>query len=114
MNQIVKVFKYSEDGTGAITATAAVPTEGGFRRVVSVTMHLSGDPGAEDFTITLDADAGAAYDTLLNTQAMSGVVDFVWFPDGEIILGPGDALDFAMTGAADEDYGLQTTMREVT
>lgn len=108
------VHKYPFTGAAAIAAESAVPAESGKRRLVSVTLHFSADPGVENLTITLDANAGAAYDTLLKIQAMSGVVDFVWVPPVEIILEPGDAIDIVQANALTRTYGLQVTMREVS
>jgi hypothetical protein len=114
MSNFVKVFKHKSTGTGVIADTFALPSDAPPRKLCCVTAHFSADPGAENLTITLNAGAGALYDTLLKTQAMSGITDFVWYPDGDLILESGDALDFAMAGAAARVYGIQVTMREVT
>lgn len=111
---IVTIFKYDFTGTGAIIESATLPDPGQHRRLVSITAHFNGDPGIEDLAISLFANAGVVYNTLLKIQAMSGIIDFLWFPSGEIILEPGDEIDIAMTGAAGRVYGIQVTMREVS
>lgn len=111
---IVGIVKKNFTGSAAIAASVAVPSPGGHYEVASVTLHYSADPGVEDLTITLNANAGVAYDTLLKTQPMSGVTDFVWAPDFELILEPGDSLDIAQANATAKTYGLQTTLKEVT
>ncbi|MCK5644419.1 MAG: hypothetical protein KAJ19_26705 [Gammaproteobacteria bacterium] len=111
---MITTFKYPFTGTGAIAETALAPAIGQHRELLSITAHFNGDPGVEDLTITLNAVAGAVYDTLLKTQPMSGVIDFIWGPDVRIILEPGDAIDLAMTGAGGKIYGIQVTMVEVS
>ncbi|MCK4958402.1 MAG: hypothetical protein KAT00_03360 [Planctomycetes bacterium] len=107
-------MKYQTTGAAAIAAAALVPLESGNRELISVTLHFSADPGVEDLTITLNNVNGAAYDSLLKTQAMTGVIDFVWSPSGRIILQPGDSLDVAQTNALTRTYGLEVTVKEVS
>lgn len=114
MNYPPHVWKYPFTGTGAIIESATVPADSGRRRLVSITAHFNGDPGVEDLVISLFANAGVAYNTVLKRQPMSGVVDFVWYPSREQILDPGDEIDIAMTGAAGRVYGIEVTMREVS
>ncbi len=114
MADIIAIFKYNFTDTGAIAESAVLPDPGQHRKLVSITIHFNGDPGVEDLNISLFANAGVVYNTLLKTQAMLGVTDFLWFPNGEIILEPGDEIDIAMTGAAGRIYGIQVTMREVS
>jgi hypothetical protein len=83
-------------------------------KVSNFTLNFSADPGAENLVVTLNAGAGAVYDTILLTKAMSGVLDLAWFPDGELILEPGDSLDFAQANGNSRTWGLQVTLREVT
>ncbi len=78
MADIITTFKYNFTGNAAIAAEAALPEPGQFRRVVSATLHLSADPGVTDFTVTLDSREGAIYDTLIGTQAMSGITNLLW------------------------------------
>lgn len=115
MNYPPKVWKYPATGAVAIgvTAVALVPLDSGPREVTEVTIHLSGDPGVVSLTITKNNVNGVAYDTLLKTQPMSGIVDFVWYPSGREILQPGDALDFVMANGTGKTWGLETTMMEV-
>ena len=107
------VMKYPTTGAAAIAAVALVPLDSGSRELVSMTLHFSADPGVENLTITLNNVNGVAYDTLLKTQAMTGIVDFVWYPSGRTILQPGDSLDIAQANALTRTYGLEITMKEV-
>ncbi len=110
-----KITKYPAAGVVAIgaTAVALVPLDSGPREVTEVTLHLSGDPGVVTLTITKNNVNGTPYDTLLKTQAMSGVIDFVWYPSRREILQPGDALDFVMANGTGKTWSLETTMMEV-
>lgn len=114
MADIIKVFKYNFTGAAAIAASCVVPTEGQHREIVSLTLHFSADPGVENLTITLNNVNGAAYDTLFVTKAMSGVTNWVWYPEGETILQPGDSLDIAQANATLKTYGIEVTMKEVS
>lgn len=99
--------------TGAAAIAIGLDIPGGHYELISVTAHFSGDPGVENLTITLDANAGAAYDVNLLTQAMSGVTNLLWQPDAPLILERGDQLEIAMTNANTRTYGIQITLLEV-
>jgi hypothetical protein len=83
-------------GTGAITLSKTAATKGD--KLVMVSLHLSSVTGtSEAFTATLDANAGAAYDTLLLSvnPCNLGITDYVWIPDQGIYLDASDAIDLA-------------------
>lgn len=70
-------------------------------------IHLNAVGGAGDLTITLDAAAGAAYDTVLMTQDMTTVTDLVWQPDMPIYFDAGDKLVVAWANAGAKTYGYE-------
>lgn len=106
------VNKTSATGTGAITASHAVT---GNERVLSVTLHFNTAPTtSQSFTITLDANDGASYDTLLFSidPSASSITDLVWFPDGDLVCEDGDAIDLAYTNTDGRTYGVQITTED--
>ena len=108
-------YKINATGAGAIAATMTVPV-GTTYRLVSVSLHNSAAPTtSENLTITLDANAGAAYDTLLYTidLAAAAVTDLMWSPDEEKFLEGGDAIDVAYANTDVVTYGVQITVKEV-
>ena len=110
MNMFKRVLKSNFTGAAAIAVALDIP--GGHYELKSMTAHFSADPGVENLTVTLDTNAGAVYDMNLLTQAMSGVTDLLWQPDG-IILEAGDQIEIAMTNASTRTYGIQITLVEV-
>jgi hypothetical protein len=63
--------------------------------------------GTGNLTITLNSNAGVAFDTLLLTQDMSAVTDsFLWQPDIPIELETGDSIDIAWANEGTVTYGL--------
>jgi len=109
-----RVFnKTSATGTGAISASHSVTS---WERLLSVTLHFNTAPTtSQNYTITLDANDGAAYDTLLFSidPSVSSATDVVWFPDGDLILEDGDAVDLAYTNTDGRTYGVQITTEDV-
>jgi hypothetical protein len=90
-------------GTVAI-ATTLVPAQA--FRLKEVRIHLSAAGGAGNFTATVDANAGTAYDLNIITQDMTAVVDFIWQPDTPLQFESGDEIDFAWANANGRTYGL--------
>ena len=112
---MASVFKVNSTGAAGIAASLTVPS-GQHYRLVSVTVNLSAAPTtSEDFTITLDANAAAAYDTLLYSLdlAAGATTDVVWLPDEPLILEGGDAVDVAYTNTDTGTYGVQITAEAV-
>lgn len=72
----------------------------------SVAVHLSAAGGAGDLTVTLDANAGAAYDVILLTQDMTSIADLLWQPDRPIELAKDDKIVVAWANAGAKTYGL--------
>jgi hypothetical protein len=89
-------------GNIATTVAPAVPWV-----LLEVRLHLSAAGGANNFTATMDAGAGAAYDCVLLTQDMTSAVNVHWQPDRPIVFSKTDELDFAWTNSNSRTYGLE-------
>jgi len=104
------VTKGSTTGAGAITASQAA-ADGD--KLASVNIHFSAAPTtSEDLTITIDANDGSAYDTVLAKidPAEFSLTDYVFVPEGDILLESGDAIDIAYTNTDAVTYGVQITL----
>lgn len=99
----MSVFKDIATGAAAIAKTC---TPSNSSALDSIMLHLSAAGGAGNLTVTIDAVAGAAYDTVLLTQDMTSVVDLYWQPDRPIELDNGDKIVIAWANAAGRTYGL--------
>ena len=98
-------------GAIALSATAVKATE-----LKSVSLNLNTAPTtSENFTITLNANAGAAYDILLYSVDLSSgsTTTMVWYPDEPLFLETGDSIDVAYTNTDTRTYGVQITMLEL-
>ena len=107
------INKTSATGSGAIAASRAIS---GNERLCSVTLHFSSAPTtSQDFTITIDANDGAAYDYLLASidPSIGSLTDYVWMADGDLFLEDGDAVDLAYTNTDARTYGVQITTESV-
>lgn len=95
--------------TGA-TAIAATLTAYDTVTIKQVVVHFSAAPVAsENFVITLDAYAGAAYDTVLYTvdPSVSSITDLVWIPDdGAFTMVYGDELDITFANTNTNTIGI--------
>ena len=106
------VFKVNATGGNAIAASMSVPV-GATYRIISVSLNLNAAPTtSENYTITLDANAGAAYDLLLYSLDLStsSTTDVLWQPDQPLYLEGGDAIDVAYANTDTGTYGVQITM----
>jgi hypothetical protein len=92
--------------TGAIAIASTLDPVQTFQ-LEEFRLHLSAAGGAGNLTITLDAIAGAAYDTVLFTQDMTSVVDLHWQPTRPINFSNGDKLVIAWANASTRTYGLE-------
>ena len=109
------VYKINATGAAAIAATMTVPA-GRAYELISVSCKFSAAPTtSEAFTITLDANAGATYDTLLYTldPSLTAVTSLLWQPDGPLYLEGGDAVDVVYTNTDTRTYGVQITVARV-
>lgn len=106
------VYKVNGTGAASIATSMTVPTGQTFR-LLSVTVNLNVAPTtSEDLTITLNANAGAAYDTLLYSldPSAASVTDILWTPDVLVLLEGGDAVDVAWFNSDARTYGVQITV----
>ncbi len=82
----------------------------------SVTLNLSVAPTtSQNFTIMLDAGAGAAYDTLLYSGDLSaiggGTTDLLWQPEGMFLCDSTDAISVTWANSDSRTYGLRLVVR---
>ena len=109
------VFKINAEGNGIIAESMTVPV-GATYRLVSVSLKLDIAPTtSENYTLTLNANAGGAWDVLLYSvdPAAGSDTDIVWMPDEELFLEGGDAVDAAYAGTDGEAWALQFTVKAV-
>lgn len=110
-SNVGRLTTYFGTGAGALSETIT-PGEG--FRVICVMLHLSAAPTtAENATITFAANQGAAYATVLNTQAMAGLTDYVWFPPNDLYLVIGDSITVAWTNTDTKTWGLLVQVENV-
>ena len=109
------VYKVNGTGATAIATSMTVPT-GQTYQLVSVSCKFNVAPvTSENFTITLNANAGAAYDVLLYTvdPSVASLTSLLWQPDEPVLLEGGDAIDVAYANSDLGTYGLQITAQGV-
>ena len=109
------VFKINHTGTALLAFTGVVPA-GQHYRLVSVSCNFNAAPTtSENFTVTLDANAGAIYDLLLYSldPSAASTTDILWQPDEEIILEGGDEIDVQFDNTDAVNYGAQITFKAV-
>lgn len=93
--------------TGAV-AVAMTIAPGVAWQLEEVRVHLSATGGAaENLTATMDAGAGAAYDTVILSQAMAAVADIVYRPERPHIFTSTDELDIAYANSNGRTYGIE-------
>ncbi len=78
--------------SAANTAQTVSTTTGPIRRLKLVTVKYSGAV-TQNVTITLNAGAGASWDTLLQTIALVAATDGTWTPDDPIYILQDDVID---------------------
>lgn len=107
--QIVNTY-----GTGAaalsLTFTAIKACQ-----LIAVTNKFSSAPTtSENFTVTLDATNGAAYDvTLYSVDPSAGsLTSIVWMPDDPFYVMTGDKVTVAYTNTDTRTYGTQIIIKE--
>ena len=93
-------------GAAAISSTTAAAAE---FKLLKVVCHFSAAPTtSEDYSITLDSAAGAAYDTVLfsTDPSTSSATDIVFEPEGVANLKSGDEIVVAYTNTDTRTYGV--------
>lgn len=106
MGEIIK----RHHATGAAAISETVSPASSFQ-IECLKVHLSAAGGAGDLTITVDANAGAAYDVVILTQDMTAVTDLVWAPERPWYFESGDKLVIAWANANTRTYGLELSWR---
>ena len=104
-----------KDSTTGAAAIAASYTTANAARLIGVSVKFSIAPTTgQSITVTLNANAGAAYDILLYTLdvAAGSTTTILWAPEKETWLEPGDAIDVAYTNSDTRTYGVQITVVE--
>ncbi|MBE7462870.1 MAG: hypothetical protein HS116_05170 [Planctomycetes bacterium] len=102
---------YVHRATGAASLAITVTPSGSEWELLALRIHLSGAAAAENLTITLDAAAGAAYDTVVYSKAMSGLTDVLEVFARPIPFNAGDALVIAWANGNSRTYGLELLWR---
>lgn len=73
----------------------------------SIRIHLNAAGGSGNLTITVDANAGAAYDAVLATQDMTAITDYLYQPTRPIPFSDGDKLIITWPNAGAKTYGME-------
>jgi hypothetical protein len=108
---MAKNIPFRATGAAAIASSLTPP---GPIELVCVKLHLSAAGGAaENFTVTINSETAAAYDTLLFSQDMNTVTDILWLPDQPIPIVNNDVIDFAYANSNTRTYGLEAIYRRV-
>ena len=101
-------------GAGAIATTTAVSANW---KLDHISVHLSAAPTtSQDLSISIDANDGAAYDTILLKQDLSAssATDIVYKnPLGDLILESGDEIKVAYTNTDGVTYGLRVVGEKI-
>lgn len=92
--------------TGA-AAVAMTVAPGVAWQLEEIRIHLSAGGAATDLTLTVDAGAGANYDVLIATQAMNGVLNYIYQPTRPLLFNPTDELDIAYANGGGATYGIE-------
>jgi hypothetical protein len=109
------IFKINATGAAAIAATATVPA-GVHYALVSVTCKFSAAPTtSENLTVTLDANAGAAYDVVIYTlnPSTGSTTSVLYQPTYPLVFEPGDKITVAFANTDTRTYGVQITLQAV-
>lgn len=101
------VIVVTATGSSAINTTTSIGAE---FRLLKVMVHFSAAPTtSENLVVTCDSNAGAAYDTILDSvdPSSSSVADWVFAPVGETgKFVSGDEIKVTFTNTDTETYGL--------
>lgn len=105
----VTVLRSSTTGSGAVAIASAFASK---MKIRSISGHASAAV-VEALTIGLDSLTGAAYDTNLQEVA-AGWTDFLWLPDGDLLLEAGDEIAIACANSGAATYGIEIIAEEVS
>ncbi len=85
-----RVDRHSDASNANTQLTLPVPA-GELRQLLFATVKYSG-AASTTITVWINSGAGAAYDVLLDSRTLSANTDYVYIPDGEILLADDDSL----------------------
>ena len=102
----------TQQATGS-SSVAMTVTPTGASQLESIRIHLSSAGGAGSFTVTVDAAAGSAYDTVILTQDMTSVTNYIWQPSQPISLKSDDKIVIAWANANGRTYGIDVYYRSI-
>ena len=97
-------------GAGAINTTGAALTSQATLEAITIHVGVAAN-AVENLVVTVDAIDGAAYDTVLLTQAMAGVTD-VALTDLGIPLYAGDALKVLWANTDGRTIGVRLCLED--
>lgn len=87
----------------AVTLAPGVPF-----KLVEVRIHLDAATAtSEDFTLTMDAAAGAAYDHVILAKDLDTLTDYTYFFEYDRYFTDDDEIDFAWANTNTKTYGLE-------
>jgi hypothetical protein len=103
------------NATGSAAIATSTSLSAAFR-LSSVTLLFNTAPTtSENFTVTLNANDGSAYDAVLYTEdpSATSATSLVFIPDGDLVFESGDELDVAYTNTDSRTYGLRIVTQAV-
>lgn len=81
---------------GLLANAGVTPTVANVRRLIIATLKAAADI-TQTVTLTLNSAKGAAFDVVLNEQNLNPDTSYLYLPDGDLVLGPGDNLTLTCT-----------------
>lgn len=101
--------------TGAAAIAESIPARSDIG-IRSVRLNLSAAPTtSENFTVTINSNAGSAYDLVLLSEDLSvdSVTDLLWIPAKEVYIAKDDVLDIAWTNTNTRTWGLEVVYTQL-
>ena len=103
---------FTHTATGAAALSSTLDPDKNWV-LVNIRFHLDANGANEDFTVTEDADEGAAFDTVLLLQSMLQEQDlFQHYEHPGVPFKRGDKLIFAFPNGGNDTFGLKVIYRE--
>jgi hypothetical protein len=104
------------NATGAFGVISQSTSLGTNFELLAVTMHWdAAQVTSTDFAVTLDANDGAAYDTVLFTAdpTSPSTTDLVYTPDTPIVCEAGDEIKVTYSNGDSDTWGLRIVTRQI-
>ena len=98
-----EIYRYSQASAATMPQTCSTPGKR-VEKLLFITVTFSAVGGTDsDITVTLNSGVDSDYDTLLRAIDFDPTIDtdVAWFPEDEVKILPGDALDVYAPTAAD-------------